>query len=205
MFVFNDFVLFGLILRVLLVLSGVVLSVREVGINNIKFLIQYIRSHALLTYKLFYWFVIFASIVYFEYLVSDANDITFSEAYAKNWFLSLLVTFLLFGVLSYAFVETKNSIAIAKKIKNDLKWGKGIKAVLDVIQVGIFFVPGGIFVRIGVTTLVQGVHMYLDSTIEGKVSEKIIKNIEIMLIIALINLSIILISAYIITDKIVFW
>jgi len=156
-------------------------------------------------YRLFYWFVAFASIIYFEHLVSEANSITFSEAYAKNWFLSLLVTFLLFSVTAYAFIEAQNSIRVAKETKSNLEWAQRGKIALAIANIVSFLIPVGWLARIGLVAIVSGLDAWLDSHIENEVAKKIIENIGIRLIIALINLLIILISTYIITDKIIFW
>lgn len=205
MVTFNGFVLFGLLVRFLFVAAGIILSFRIIGFKNIDFIKSYIRTHAFPPYRLFYWFVAFASIIYFEHLVSEANSITFSEAYAKNWFLSLLVTFLLFSVTAYASIEAQNSIRVAKEIKSKLEWAQRGKIALAIANIVSFFIPVAWLARIGLVAIVSGLAAWLDSHIENEVAKKIIENIGIMLIIALINLLIILISTYIITDKIIFW
>jgi len=205
MVTFNGFVLFALLFRFLFVLGGIILSFKIIGFKNIDFIKSYIRTHAFPPYRLFYWFVSFASIVYFEHLVSEANGITFSEAYAKNWFLSLLVTFLLFAVTFYAFTEAKSSVKVAKEIKDKLEWAQWGKLGFAIGNIFSFFIPGGWFAKIGLVATFKGLDIWLDSHIEDQVTKKIIENIGIMLIIALINLLIILISTYIITDKIIFW
>ena len=127
MITFNSFILFGFILRVLFVITGAVLTIRIIGLKNIQFLKQYIRAEAFSPYKLFYWFVAFLSIVYFEHLVSDANGITFSEVYIKNLFLSLFVMLLLFGVVGYAFKEMLRAVGVAKEVEKELGQGKTFK------------------------------------------------------------------------------
>ena len=205
MITFNSFVLFGFLLRVLFVGIGAFLSIKVIGFKNIQFLKEYVRKRAFGAHKLFYWIVAFLSIVYFEHLVSHAHSVTFSEVYTKNWFLSMLVMLLLFGVVTYAFLEAKNSIKVAKDTKTELESAKNWKTVFNVINIGSFFVPGGLMVKFAVFGISFGANMYVNNQIEKTLSKKIIETIEIMLIIVVVNLSIILISTYLITDQIIFW
>lgn len=204
MITFNSFILLGLLLRLLLVLIGTFVTVKIIGFENINFLKQYIRKHAFSPFKLFYWFVVFTSLVYFEHLISDADAITFSQVYAKNWFLSLLTTALLFGVIVHAFIEAKDSTTLAKETKKQLQSGKTLKKVLKIAESISPFVPNPL-VKFPAMLISRAAHSYVDKKIEKNVSESIVKNIEIMLVIAITNLSIILIATYLITGNIAFW
>ncbi len=204
MITFNAFVLLGLLLRLFLVGIGTFLTVKIIGFDNINFLKQYIRKQAFSGYKLFYWFVVFSSIIYFEHLISDANALTFSQAYAKNWFLSSLTTILLFAVIIHAFIEAKDSSSLAKETKKQLQGGKTLKKVLKVAETISPFVPNPL-VKFPAMLISRAAHSYVDKKIEKNVSSTIVKNIEIMLAIAITNLAIILIATYLITDNIAFW
>jgi len=205
MLTFNSFILGGLLLRILFVLIGIVLSLKIIGFKNLKFLKQYVKTSFFSLDKLFYWLVAFLSIIYFEHLVSSSKSVTFSEVYEKNWFLSLIVIFLLFGVVLYAIIDTYKSIKDAKEHYKELSKAQTVKQIADVVSVASFFVPGGWFVKGALFGASSFANHHIDKKVKSKLSKAIIANIEVMVLIALVNLSIVLIATYLITNQILFW
>jgi Na+-transporting NADH:ubiquinone oxidoreductase subunit NqrB len=205
MITFNSFVLIGLIVRVVLVVLGGIISINIIGFKNINFLKQYITKKAFSSHRLFFWLVAFLSLFYFEYLVSHSQGVTFSEVFDKSIWLSLLVLFLLFAVVSYAFLELKDSVKNAKKVKADLENGKFAKDILSAIDFASWFVPGGFIAKGAILTATYVADYCINNEIEEQLTTKIIQNIEAMIIIVAANLSIVVVSTYLITDKIIFW
>lgn len=205
MLTFNSFILFGLLLRVLFVAIGIILSLKIIGFKNIQFLKRYVQKSFFSIEKLFYWLIAFLSILYFEHLVSHVDGISFSEVYAKNWFLSLFVTLLLFGVILYAFIDANKSIKEAKENNKELAKAQTVKHITTVVSVVSFFVPGGWLVKGTIFGASRFMNNHVDNQVKNKLSRAIIENIEVMLLIAFVNLSIVLISTYLITNQILFW
>lgn len=205
MITFNTFILLGFSLRILFLIIGTYYTVKIIGFNNMEFLAKYIKRSFFSLQKLFYWIIAFLSIVYFEYLVSNAKGVSFSDVYNKNWFLTILVVVLLLGNVLYAYYDAKDSIANAKETKKDLSLAKTGKKLLRGVAIVSSFIPVAIIVKGGISLLSFLGSSKIDNMIAKKVSTEIIKTLEIMLIIAVVNLSIILISTYLITDQIIFW
>ena len=166
---------------------------------------KYLKSSFFPVQKLFYWFIAIVSLFYFEHLVSSAEKVTFSEVYSKNWFLSTFVVLLLLGIIIYAFLDAKSSIKEAKETTRQLNIAKFTQATSKAIGFASWFTPWGWTSKIFIFGVSKIAHRYIDNKVEQTLSSKIIKTIEIMLVIATINLSIILISTYLITNKILFW
>lgn len=202
---FNNLILTGFGLRILFVIIGTFYSFKIIGLKNIQFLSTYFKTHFLSFQKLFYWSIALFSIIYFEHLVSNAQGVSLNEVYKKNGFLTILVALLLIGIIVYAFFDAKESIQNAKETKKELKTAKNLKTITKVISIASWFAPGGHIVKVGIFAISIWGNRKIDRTIEAKVSMQVIKTIEAMLIIASINLSIILISTYLITGKIIFW
>lgn len=205
MITYNSFILFGFILRVLFVGTGVFLSIKIIGFKNIKFLKKYVEKSFFSVTKLFYWLIVFLSIVHFEHLVSDAKSITFYETFSKSTFFSILSISLLLGVVVYAYIDMKQSIKQATETKKELSKAQTTKKVTKIVNVFSIFVPGGIWVKGAVFVGSKWLNNHVDNKIKNTLSSTIMKNIEAMLLIALLNLTIILMATYLITDQIIFW
>lgn len=202
---FNMLIFSALILRIIFVVYGALASIAVIGKENIKFLLDYIKIRALQSHKLVVWIVSFGTLIYFEHLVTNAEDIAISSVFEKNIWLSLIVLFLLFSVNAYAFLDAKNSIKIAKETKKDAERAIFIKNLINVAKIGSWFVPAGWIARIGIYTVVVVADTFFDNHIESKVAKTILKNISVMMLLAIVNATMIIIATYLITDHILFW
>lgn len=202
---FDMFVLFGLFLRILVVGLGLIISIRIIGIKNIFFIKKYIQKSFFSIEKIFYWFIVFISIIYFEYLIQNSEKILFSDVVKENFFLSMLVVLLLLGVIFYALRESMTSVTEAENIRKKLikaqRIKKGIKAVSIVSQ----FTPVSIFAKLGLLGASTLFDNYINNQVSNEVSYTIRKTLKGMILIAFINLIMILISTYLITGQIIFW
>lgn len=202
---FDMLIFFGLFLRVMIVAIGILLSVKIIGLKHIIFLKQYVKKSFFDFFKLFSWLIALFSIVYFEYLIKNANSIPLKEVYSKNFLLATFVILLLLGVILYALVETIHFIDKAQKIKERLDMTQHIKKGTKIAGVASFFIPGGILAKVGFFSVSKGVDAYINSRINSELSDGIAKTVKGMLVVTSINLSIILISTYLILGQIVFW
>jgi len=193
---FNTFVLVSLALRIIFIIYGTIVSIRIIGLESIPFLLRYIRIRALTSHKLVMWIIAFGTLSYFEHLVSDLKDVSIFEVLDKHMWLGLYIFILLVSVNAYTFIDIKNSVQVAKDTKEQFKYIKIWKNLSSFVKEKSEYAPGGFLILI----VTAKIDTYIDDHIENRVTKVILNNISIMMILAIINMSIVLISIYLITD-----
>ena len=181
------------------------MSIKIIGKENIKFILKYIKTRAFESHKLIIWIVAFGTLMYFEHLISNAKSVSISEVFDRSILLSLFVMFLLFSVNTYAFLDAKNSIKLAEETKKDLERAQFWKVICDVAKIGSWFIPGGIFAKLGFFAISSAANVFIDNHVENEITRTLIKNITIMVLLAVVNMTIVVISTYLITGHILFW
>jgi len=189
MITFNSFILYGLWLRFSTVFIGAIFIIFHIGEANIQFLFKYIERSFFSIKKLIYWFISFLSIIYFEHLIANAKYITFTKTYNNQPFLTILVSILLIGVILYAIYDSLQNFIEAERIKPEVEDVRRIKRRIDYIPL------------IGKT-----ISEYLiKDKVKTKVSDSVRDTIESMLRIVFLNLTIVIVSVYLITGQIIFF
>jgi hypothetical protein len=209
MITFNSFILYGLWLRFSTVFIGAILTFRHIGVDNIQFLFRYLDRSLFSIRKLSYWLVSFLSIIYFEYLVSNAKKITFTETYDKHSFLTILVSLLLIGIIVYAIYDSLQSFLKAKDIKQKIEIARDIKDATDFISFISWFTPWGVAGKVTIFAFIfafsSGISYVVGKKVKRQISDTVSDFIESILRIVFLNLTIIILSVYLITGQITFF
>jgi len=205
MITFNSFILYGLWLRFSTVFIGAVLTFKHIGVDNIKFLIGYLERSFFSVEKLIYWSVSFLSIIYFEYLVSNAKDITFSKTYNNHTFWTIFVSILLIGIIIHAIYDSFKNFTEAKSIKQEIERARNIKGATNFISVVSWLTPWGVAGKVTIFAISSGVSYIVGKKVKTKVSDGVKDAIESMLSIVFLNLTIVIVSVYLITSQIIFF
>jgi hypothetical protein len=205
MITFNSFILYGLWLRFSTVFIGAILTFRHIGVDNIQFLFRYLDRSLFSIRKLSYWLVSFLSIIYFEYLVSNAKKITFTETYDKHSFLTILVSLLLIGIIVYAIYDSLQSFLKAKDIKQKIEIARDIKDATDFISFISWFTPWGVAGKVTIFAFSSGISYVVGKKVKRKISDTVSDFIESILRIVFLNLTIIILAVYLITGQITFF
>ena len=205
MITFNSFILYGLWLRFSTVFIGAILTFKHIGVDNIKFLIGYLERSFFSIEKLIYWSVSFLSIIYFEYLVSNAKDITFTKTYNNHPFLTTFISLLLIGVILYAIYDSFKNFTEAKSIKQEIERARNIKGATDFISVVSWLTPWGWAGKVTIFAVSSSVNYLVGKKVKTKVSDTVSDTIESMLRIVFLNLTIVIVSVYLITGQIIFF
>jgi len=202
---FNSFILLGFSLRIFIVLVGTFKTVQIIGFSNLNFLKKYIQKSFFLVPTLFYWSISFLSILYFEHLVSNAKYVTFSQVYDKSASLTIVVILLLLGVIAYAYLVAKQSSKNTRETKKKLKLAQNLKKTSNILSSTLCLFPSNLFIKGGAFIFFRWGNYKINSKVKKELSAHIIVIIKNMLLIALVNLLIIMISVYLITEEIIFW
>jgi hypothetical protein len=203
---FNNLVLYAFIIRLIIVLYGLYKILLIIGNKeNLDFFQKYFELGFIDGKKILSWIIAIFSIIYFEHLVSNAQKISISIVFDKHFILSLYVVLALLGIIIYSIINTKNNIKESYETKKEIDKAIKYKNITETASILSLFVPGGVLVKFGIFGISKIGGMIIDNEVKKTLKEQTKQLIFSMLIIALINLSIITISTYLITEKIFFW
>jgi len=203
---FNSLVLYAFIIRLTIVLYGLYKIISIIGNKeNLDFFKKYFEISFINGKKILSWIIAILSIIYFEHLVSNAQNISISTAFDKHFVLSLYVVLALFGILIYSIINTKKNIKESYETKKEITKAIKYKNISETASKLSWFVPGGFLVKLGIFGVSKITSTIIDNKVKKTLKEQTEELIFSMLIISLINLSIIIISTYLITERIFFW